>query len=92
MFSNNISVISSATYSLNIEAADLATEFASHYHAQVSTDQSLMALSSFKGFLRPNRKLISSFLQVNFKNYYPITQISNNDRRIIAACLDFPNQ
>ena len=71
------------------ELTNTKSEFAFHPHSQA---QSLAAFSSTGSNLSPNGRSISSFQQVNLETYYPITRISNNDRRIIAACLDFPNQ
>ncbi len=71
------------------ELTNTKSEFAFYPHSQT---QNLAAFSSIGSNLPPNGRAISSFHQVNLETYYPITQISNNDRRIIAACLDFPNQ
>ncbi len=74
------------------ELTNTKSEFAFYPHSQASTSQSLAAFSSTESYLSPNERSISNFHQVNLETYYQITQISNNDRRIIAACLDFPNQ
>ena len=74
------------------ELTNTKSEFAFYPHSQASTSQNLAAFSSTESNLPPNGRAMSSFHQVNLETYYPITQISNNDRRIIAACLDFPNQ
>ena len=71
------------------ELTNTKSQFAFHPHSQA---QSLAAFSSTESNLPPNKRSISNFYQVNLETYYPITQISNNDRRILAACLDFPNQ
>ena len=71
------------------ELTNTKSQFAFHPHSQA---QNLAAFSSTGSHLSPNGRAISSFHQVNLETYYPITQISNKDRRIISACLDFPNQ
>ncbi|MDJ0692440.1 MAG: hypothetical protein QNJ41_28620 [Xenococcaceae cyanobacterium MO_188.B32] len=74
------------------ELTNTESEFAFRPNSQASSSQSLAAFSSTGSHLSPNERAISNFHQVNLETYYPITQISNNDRRIIAACLDFQNQ
>ena len=71
------------------ELTNTKSELAFHPHSQA---QSLATFSSTGSHLPPNGRAISSFHQVNLETYYQITQISNNDHRIITACLDFSNQ
>ncbi len=74
------------------ELTNTESEFAFRPNSQASSSQGLAAFSSTGSHLSPNERAISNFHQVNLETYYQITQISNNERRIIAACLDFKNQ
>ena len=58
----------------------------SKLNSQPSASQSLAALTAMGSNVLLNDESMTNFSQVNLETYYPITQISNNDRHIVASC------
>ena len=57
-------------------------------NSQPSTAHSVAALTVMGSHLPRHNESITDFHQVNLETYYPITQISNNDRHIVSVCQD----
>ena len=57
-------------------------------NSQPSASHSVAALTAIGSHLPRNEESITDFHQVNLETYYPITQISNNDRHIVSVCQD----
>ena len=70
------------------ELTNTDSDFDRKLNSQPSASHSVAALTAIGSHLPRHEESITDFYQVNLETYYPITQISNNDRHIVSVCQD----